>query len=64
MLEQANALDTAMGTFKLDEHGGGTSVARHDTRTTAQPHRVVASPRRERKLAKVKTDSDGDWKVF
>ena len=64
MLEQANALDAAMSTFKLDVRNGGTSIARHVAQVTAQPQRVVPTSRRERMLAKVKTDKDGDWKVF
>jgi methyl-accepting chemotaxis protein len=58
MLEQANALDAAMDTFKLDERVRDAAV----TKQHEQSRRTKAAPGRERLLAKAK--KDGDWKEF
>ncbi|MGB8076844.1 MAG: methyl-accepting chemotaxis protein, partial [Gallionella sp.] len=65
MLEQANALDTAMNMFTLDgRHGGGTSIANHVAQIARQPQRADVAHFKERTLARAKTDKNDDWNVF
>ncbi|MGA9665853.1 MAG: hypothetical protein WBQ69_05320, partial [Gallionella sp.] len=66
LLEQAAALSVAMNTFSLRES------IREERRPTVKAivaapvkaRNVVAVPLRERKMAKIATDKNEDWKVF
>jgi methyl-accepting chemotaxis protein len=58
--EQANALDEAMSTFRLEEGRRGTAVARH----AAQPRKGIAAPGKERLLGKTKPDKEENWREF
>ncbi len=75
MQEQANALDEAMGTFKLNNRNGGavvkqvakpvaSQVVRHVGRHVAQAPNFVAASKKERKLVKASATKNGDWKEF
>jgi len=66
MQNQANALDTAMSTFKLDERReeAGPIVVKHVAKFVAPAPKVAAALTKNYKLAKTGTDKDGDWKEF
>jgi methyl-accepting chemotaxis protein len=66
MQEQAAALGVAMNTFRLNggKREAAVSAVKHIAVATVKAQNVVAVPIRERKVAKIASDKDGDWKVF
>ncbi len=68
MQGQAEALKEAVGVFKLEtSHGGARSmVAKPETKPVIvhSDSKILAPPKKERKLPKANVDMDGDWKEF